>query len=168
MMTLQNAAGLLQQFAGKSKGAALAVIAISKGLHIAQTIQATGAAVMRAYSDLGPIAGSAAAVGIKALGAANVALIAATGLVEARNIGGGPTPVGTYPASPITGLPAAPSSTAPAPQAAVQVIVRIEGPVYGTQEFVRGELIPALRDAIDNSDAIIMGSNSRQAADLRS
>lgn len=87
--TWQLGAELLQQFAGKSKAAAIAVIAINKGLAIAQAIQATSVAVMRAYSDLGPIAGSAAAVGIEALGAVQIGLIGATGLVEAGNVGSG-------------------------------------------------------------------------------
>jgi hypothetical protein len=81
--TAQLAADLLQQFAGKSKIAALAVIAINKALAMAQVIQATGVAIMRAYADLGPIAGSVAAASIATLGAVQLGLIAATGLVEA-------------------------------------------------------------------------------------
>ena len=132
--TFSLAAGLLQQFAGKSREAALAVIAITKGLSIAQTMQATAVAIMRAYADLGPIAGSVAAAKISVLGYIQLGLIAATGLVEAGNIGGGSSAQGTFPASPITGLPATPvESGAPAvagggTRREFTLIIRGEGP----------------------------------------
>jgi hypothetical protein len=85
----RNAIGLLGMFAGKSKAAALAQIALNRGLMIAQTIQNTAAAQTRAFADLPYPAAVAAAAKIGALGKANVALIAATGLAEAANVGGG-------------------------------------------------------------------------------
>lgn len=114
--TFSLAAGLLQKFAGESKAAALAVIAINKGLAIAQTIMATQVAVMRAFADLGPIAGAPVAAAMEHLGAISVGLIAATGLVEAHGVmtGGGTAGVGTggagaqpvFNANPVTGQPA--------------------------------------------------------------
>lgn len=104
MKTWQMGAGLLQSFAGKSKAAAIAVIAINKGLMIAQAIQATAVATMRAFSDLGPIAGIPAAASIKSLGALQVGIIAATGLVEAGNVGSDGASLGS-PANPISTTP---------------------------------------------------------------
>lgn len=76
---MNNAIGLLDQFAQESKAAALASIALNKGLAIAQAIQNTGVAVMAAMAvdPTGVLAARA-----KALGAINVALIAATGLAQ--------------------------------------------------------------------------------------
>jgi hypothetical protein len=156
MGTVQLAGQLLQQFAGQSKGAALAVIAISKGLHIAQTMQATAAATMRAYADLGPIAGSAAAAYIQSLGAIQVGLIAATGLVEAGNIGRGPTPVGTFQANPSTGLPA---STPPAAAAAAPmrqtVILDIRGGSARDEEVIE-RTVEALNEHEVNGGRVVV------------
>jgi archaellum component FlaC len=76
---MNNAIGLLDQFAQDSKAAALASIALSKGLAIAQAIQNTGVAVMAAMA-VDPTGALAARA--KALGAINVAMIAATGLAQ--------------------------------------------------------------------------------------
>jgi hypothetical protein len=132
MTTLSLAAGLLQQFAGKSKAAALAVIAINKGLMIAQTIQATAAAQMRALADLGPIAGAAAAAKIALMGKIQVAVIAATGLVEAHQVtsgGGGNAATPVFEASPITGAPqTSATSVAPGePRQATHIHITIQG-----------------------------------------
>src|SRR5690625_4498091 len=60
---LQEAVGFLDQLAGKSKAAALAAIVLNRGLAIAQIIQNTAAAQMRAMAELGPIAGPPAEIG---------------------------------------------------------------------------------------------------------
>lgn len=80
---------LLSLFAGKSKGAAIAALAIQKGLAIAQIVTSTAAAQMRAYAELGPIAGAAMAAKIGLLGKLQAGLVAATGLVQAGQILGG-------------------------------------------------------------------------------
>lgn len=92
----RQAAGLLREFAGESQAAAIAVIAIEKGLAIAQTVMNTQVAAMRALAELGPIAGAAAAAKIKTLGAVSVGLIAAQGLAQAANVGGGGASIGSY------------------------------------------------------------------------
>ncbi|MES0444987.1 MAG: phage tail tape measure protein [Desulfobacterales bacterium] len=99
MNTFQHGANLLRLLAGESKEAAYAVIAIEKGLAIAQVIMNTQVASMRALAELGPIAGSAAAAKIQTMGAISIGLIAATGLVQASQVGGGAS-AGT-PANPI-------------------------------------------------------------------
>jgi hypothetical protein len=82
-----NAAiGLLSALGGKSKGAAMAAIALGKALSIAQIIQNTAVAQMRALAELGPLAGSAAAAKIGVMGKVQMGLVAATGLVQAAGI----------------------------------------------------------------------------------
>jgi hypothetical protein len=108
MTTWQLGAELLTTFAGKSKEAAIAVIAINKGLAIAQTIQSTSVAMMRAVAELGPIAGPPVAASMKAMGAIQVGIIAATGLFQAANVGSGGAAAGT---------PSNPISTQPVPSA---------------------------------------------------
>lgn len=80
------AVGLLDQFAGESKAAALASIALSKGLAIAQIVQNTAAAQMRAMAELGPLAGPPMAAKIGAMGAVQAGIVAATGLAQAASV----------------------------------------------------------------------------------
>ena len=86
---IQNAGNLLQQFSGESKAAAIAAIAINKGLALAQNTQNTLVAQTRALAELGPIAGPPVAAKIGMYGAVNGALIAATGLAQAATLGSG-------------------------------------------------------------------------------
>jgi hypothetical protein len=79
---LGNAINLLDQFAGQSKIAAIASIAISKGLALAQNTQNTLVAQTRALAELGPIAGPPMAAKIGSYGAINAGLIVATGLAQ--------------------------------------------------------------------------------------
>lgn len=76
--------GFLQEFAGKSKVAAIAVIAINKALAIAQAIQNTAVAVTKALT-IDPTGSLAARVA--AMGKIQVGLIAATGLAQAAGAG---------------------------------------------------------------------------------
>lgn len=80
------AVGLLDQFAGESKAAALASIALSKGLAIAEIIQSTAAAQMRAMAELGPLAGPPMAAKIGVMGAVQAGIVAATGLAQAASV----------------------------------------------------------------------------------
>lgn len=165
--TWQLGAELLQALAGKSKLAAIAVIAINKGLAIAQVIQATSVAVMRAFSDLGPVAGVPAAASIKTLGAVQIGLITATGLIQASQVGGGGASIGS-PANPLNTTTGGGFAQAPtlAPPSQVILNLTVNGHILDTQEFTDTILVPALKDAIDNRDVTIIGANSRQAANL--
>ena len=86
---IQNAIGLLDAFAGKSKAAAIAAIVLNKGLALAQNAQNTLVAQTRALAELGPIAGPPAASAIGTYGTINAGLIAATGLAQAASVGRG-------------------------------------------------------------------------------
>jgi hypothetical protein len=83
MGVAQASVELLGMFAGKSKAASVAAIALNKALSIAMIVQNTAVAQMRAMAELGPIAGSAAAAKIGALGKIQIGLVAATGLLQA-------------------------------------------------------------------------------------
>jgi archaellum component FlaC len=85
---LQNFMNLLDRFAGESRVAAIAAIAINKGLALAQNTQNTLVAQTRALAELGPIAGPPVAAKIGAYGSINAGLIAATGLAQAAGLGG--------------------------------------------------------------------------------
>ncbi len=86
--TTQLAIGLLDEFAGKSKAAALASIALNKALSIAQAIQNTSVAFTKALT-IDPTGSLAARVAT--MGAVQVGIIGATGLAEAAGVfsGGG-------------------------------------------------------------------------------
>lgn len=79
--------GFLNMFAGKSKAAAIASIALNKGLRIAEIIQNTAAAQMRAYAELGPVAGAVAAAKIGMMGKLQAGIVAASGLMQAGGAG---------------------------------------------------------------------------------
>jgi hypothetical protein len=142
--TWSLAGGLLQAFAGKSRAAAIAVIAISKGLAIAQTIAATSAAIMRAYADLGPIAGSGAAARIAALGKIQVGLIAATGLAEAAQVGRGGADLGT-PANPVNTAPGVIGQPAAAPGRTTVIHVELVGD-YFDRKLIVEKLMPLFNE----------------------
>ena len=156
--TWQLGAEFLQTFAGKSRAAAIAVIAINKALAIAQTISATAVAVMRAFSDLGPIAGPVAAAEIKTLGAIQIGLIAATGLGQALNLPRGGASLGSS-ANPVITAPSVPSGSGlqqGSPGGQTVVNINIEGNV--TQD-----ILDQLKDLFGN-DGVLIPANSRQAS----
>ncbi|MEO1575769.1 MAG: hypothetical protein AAFU65_12525, partial [Pseudomonadota bacterium] len=90
---------LLSFFASRSKKAAIAEVAVNKALSIAQAIQNTGVAVTKA---LAADPTGALAARVKALGALQVASIAATGLGQISSLSSGGT-IGTpgTPANPL-------------------------------------------------------------------
>lgn len=165
---VQDAIGLLQVFAGKSKGAALAVLAIQKGLAIAETVVSTQAASMRALAELGPIVGPPVAAAITKLGMVKVGIIAATGLAQAATMGGGGAALGTS-VNPITTRPEyAPVPTLDDPSADRGRIIEVnfQGDIYGWDDYVRDKVMGSIRDALDNRDEILIRPGSRQYLDL--
>ena len=87
--TVNAAVDLLNLFSDKSKAAAIAGIALSKATAIANVIlsttQASAAALAPPPLGLGPIAGAPLAASIEAWGAAQIAVIAATGIAQAAS-----------------------------------------------------------------------------------
>jgi hypothetical protein len=170
---VQQSIGLLQLYAGKSRTAALVMIALQKGLAVAETVMNTQVAAMRAMAQLG-VYGIPVAAKIEGMGALAVSLIVAQGLVEASQVGKGDS-IGTFSANPSTGLPTGSSfggAQTPAPSAPAQqttiINVTVQGNLVGNNEFVNETLIPELRQAINTRDITIMDVNSRQAIEIRS
>jgi len=166
---LGNTVALLSTLGRKSKGFAIAALAVQKGLAIAETIMATNVAVMRAFEFYGPTpAGYAAAANMKALGAINVGLIAATGLAQAAQInsnsgGGGGSNLGTF-ANPSTTTDVTQPFSNTTPQVGGTITINVNGVV--TDEIIQDLLIPAIQDSVDNKDVILFRNDSRQALEL--
>ena len=136
----------IQQFAGKSKAAAIAAIAIQKGLSIASIIANTAAAQMRALAELGPIAGPPVAAKLGLYGKLQAGLVAATGLAQAASAGGGGGGGGSIGG----GGGGAAASTQQAAQGPVQIsLAELSG-----QGFFGdiGGLLTALQDEADARD----------------
>lgn len=162
--TANLALGLLRSFAGKSKAAAIAAIALEKGLAIAKTVMNTAAAVMKAYS-IDPTGVLAARVAL--IGKIQVGIIAATGLAQAAAVGGGGAALGT-PANPVFGTDVDDQAGAGGNdpfgfQGGTGVTVIFQGDVFGWDEHIRERVISGLREALDEHDEIIFGSGSAQA-----
>lgn len=158
--TANLAVGLLQTLGQKSKAAALAAILLNRGLAIATTIQNTAVAQMRALAELGPIAGPPAAATIGAYGAAQIGLIAATGLLEAGgamggagggSIGAGGNTAGTAVSNINANETALTSNTGAVPNNSV-VQITLVGDNYG-KEQVRN-LITAINDAVADGSTL--------------
>jgi hypothetical protein len=83
-----TAIATLKQFAGENKRTRLALLAFEKAIAIAEIIINTQVAAAKAVGQMGPF-GIPAAAFIQGLGAAQVALVTATGVAEAAQINGG-------------------------------------------------------------------------------
>lgn len=170
MDTVTLAAGLLQQFAGKSRAAAVAAILLQKGVAAAAVIVNTQGAIARGYLELGPAAGAINEARMQALMGLQLGIIAATGLIEASQAGpsssGSSFSGGGSGAAPTTvSSPANAGGPSGAEAQVIQVI--INGHILGTQQFVDDVLLPRLSDAINKRDFVIIDPNSRQAANLQ-
>lgn len=160
--TFSLLAGFLQQFAGKSKAAAIAVIAINKALSIAQAIQNTAVAVTKALT-VDPTGALAARVAT--LGKIQIGLIAATGLAQAASLGGGGASAGS-PANPVYTQPSEQyqSSQQHQAQATSQTFI-----IVGNSQFTDADidgLIGEIYDRVNNSGQVIIRRDSNQAREL--
>jgi hypothetical protein len=161
------AVGLLSALAGKSKAAAIALIAFEKIRAIAQVKINTAVAVANALASVPYPANLAAAAQMTQLGAIQMALIAATGLAEASNVissSSGGAPIGS-PQNPVfTDTRSSSGEQVFGAQQKNQVSIRFEG-VF-TAAAAR-EIAEQIREVIDNSDIHIIGPNSSNARELR-
>jgi len=163
--TFNNAVALLNVLATKSEGAAILALAIQKGLAIAQTIINTKVAQIRALAELGPIAGPPMAAAIGVWGAASVALIAATGLVQAAGIiggGGGPQASPVFQADPGTNNPitndvaGTQTQTQKPPERTVFLVLDSDRLI--TTNMVRDQIIPEINEAIGDGVTLKVSS----------
>lgn len=150
--------GLLRAMPNESRSVAIALIALEKGLAMAETFMSTQAAAMRAIAELGPIAGPPMAAKIEALGYTKMGLIAATGLMQAGSVGGG----GSISGAGAVDSGSSAASSAEAPPAVDQqqgVTIIINGDVSGNDAEL---LLENLRGLINDSDHVFIERNSRQ------
>lgn len=153
-----NAAGLLSVLGRKNKLAAVAAIALTKGLAIAQTLAHTQTAAMLAYSSqlvpgdpTSPARAAAAYTHTQTLGKLSAGLIAATGLAEAFSGGGGGGGAAAGGVASNTG-----GAGGQAQQQQNQVVnINLEGEVFG-REQVRG-LIGQINEALDDGFTLNLG-----------
>lgn len=163
------AAVLVHAVAGENKAAALAVIAVQKGLGIAQMIINTEVAAMRAVAELGPIMGPPAAAAIRTMGMASIAMIAATGVAEAVGVlgrgGGGMGGIGAGGIGGGLTEPGGDRRERAESQTAIQI--HFHGDVNGWDDYIQQRVIDGIRQAVDDRDVILFGSGSRQAMEVR-
>jgi hypothetical protein len=163
--TFAAAAGLLSALAVRSKAAARAQILLNRGLMIAQAVQNTAAAVMGAMASVPYPANLAAAAQVKAIGAIQIGLIAATGAIELGNVGSGNAGGigGTSLGTPSNPLPVSPTSQGATGGRVINL--NLNGPIAGPE--ASQWLVDAIGDLINGNDTIIINGNSRQAQEIR-
>lgn len=174
--TWQAAAGFLNTFAGESEAAALASIAITKGLAIAQTLAHTQTASMLAFSsqlipgDPTSIArAQAAAASVQTLGAVKVGLIAATGLAQAYQAtsgGGGSVGTGGYSSSgtnPPVSSPTDPTFSEGLEDDRRGVQINFYGNVNGLDA---DQISRSIKDHLDSTDFVLVEPASRNGRAL--
>jgi hypothetical protein len=156
----------LQAYAGQSKSAAKALVAINKARAIASAIQNTyqGATLQLTTGDPYTAVGRAAAV--VAFGIAQVAAIMKTGYGELSAINASPTggaPIG----SPTNPVYTQPQQTTSDEQGGGQSVlaVHIHGNFFGSRETVN-YLIDQFRTEINTRDVVLFSPESRQAQEI--
>jgi hypothetical protein len=169
----ESAGAFFGQMANLMQGTSKKQFEIGKKAAIAQTIINTYEAAVAAFVSfakipiVGTVLGAAAAAAAISMGLSNVQRISAQQF-EGGGAGGGA--VGTFPASPNTGLPTGGSGPPPAAPGEAssggQTTIQIMGNVYAGSQALVDYLVQQLSDAINNRDVVIIGQNSRQARDL--
>jgi phage-related minor tail protein len=155
MQTWSLAADLLNQFAGKSRAAAIAAIAIQKGLAIASVLVNTEAAIARGYAELGPWAGAVNEGRMRVLEAFQVGLIGATGLAEAANTGGGGGGGGSAPVtSNNSAFASVPALQAPLGQSGQLTVIHLHGEQFSANQ-VR-DLVEQINENTRNGGAVVV------------
>lgn len=128
----------------------------AKVLASTQVVINTAVGIMKSYADLGPIAGSFAAIGIAAAGVAQLATIHGAGA-------GGGSINGTSAGLSTPQQPAFESSAniTREERSSKEINVYISG--YTNTEIVLNDIMPAIRTLIDDNDEVIFSETSRQA-----
>lgn len=164
--TFSNVIGALQAFAGQSKKAAIAAIAIQKAQALAQAIQYGHVAIMAAAASAPPPGNAAAIAWAKGFMALNIAAIAATGLGQIRSIQSGGAPPGS-PANPIftnSDGAADEQSFGASPQRVATV--HFNGPFMNNRES-RDQIKQWIEELTD-ADVIVISPNSLNGQQLMS
>jgi tape measure domain-containing protein len=162
-----NLAALFQAFAGKSRTAALAALAIEKALGISQVLIDSEVAAVKARAALivpgdpsSVLRAEAAAQTIRANGFISAGLIGATGLAQASQIGGGGAASGSA-ANPVYTQPSGSQPASLSQGTGSQSVVNLNfyGNTYGLDDFEQtvGNAIKSLT----GNDEILIDSQSR-------
>ncbi|MEO0852612.1 MAG: hypothetical protein AAFY15_03810 [Cyanobacteria bacterium J06648_11] len=162
LQTYQLGVQLLQTFGQNSKKAAIAAVLLNKGLAIAQAVQNTALAATKALT-IDPTGGLSARV--TAAGAAQIGIIAATGIGQIANITRGQNAIGsaTNPAFTQSTNTFASSSGFGTAEPQRVVSITVNGDVVGES----GErVLRELRELIEDNDEVLFSSESRQALEL--
>lgn len=166
---IDNAAYMFKTLGEQNKTAFAAFKAIS----IAQTMIKTYESATAAYAAMagipivGPALGAAAAASAIWAGLANVAKIANMEPGGGAGGGGGGGAVGTYSASPTTGLPTAYPAAAEAGQGEQRssLTINIEGDMIGDEGYVE-LLAEKISQAVESRDVRLVASNAQVAQSL--
>lgn len=163
-----HAIGLLQALGANSKAAAIAAIALDKARAVAQIIINTQVAVMHAMAQVPWPANLAVAAKIKTLGAISAGIVAATGLAQIANVGGGGASIGQAGGPPVQVEPVEPlargqGEAVAEPRAAVHI--HFVGDVYGLADFEE-RVTDIIKTAVDERDTVIISANSRNGQEL--
>jgi len=123
----QQSINLLSLVVGESKAGQIVVLALQKGLALAQLSVSTQVAMMQAMAQLGPIAGPPAAAGIATMGSISAGFIVATGIAQAASIAsGGSAPSLGSPTNPVNTQPAVDNSFPGTSDSSAQSLERTE------------------------------------------
>ena len=143
--------GLLNELGKGHKDWAYASILLEKGVNIAMAIQNTAVAVTKAMA-VDPTGALAARA--KMIGNIQIGLIAATGIAQAANVGGGIS--GSPSSPPVPSTPFDPNGGVTTQQSS-QIQITIEGNVYSNDDF-RMALVDALKTAQANDEVRIINA----------
>jgi len=124
----------------------------------------TQVAAAKALSVLGPIAGPPVAAAITAAGVASAAAVIASGIQGPGATGGGGGGIGVIGSGTVETTTTTSEGTETS-RKEIQII--FQGNVYGWDDYVREQVINGIREAVDDSDVILIGGESRQGQVIR-
>jgi len=165
--TVDSGISLLKRLADGHENASRVILLLEGALNIGRVYQNTAVAIMRAYSDLGPVAGPAAAAKIATLGNIQAGIVAAnTALSIAGTGGGGGSAGGSSSVSTGTTEPsptAQPEGLQPLENTRPVTQIIFNGPVNGMDAE---HLAVTLRDHLDDTDFLLVSRESRNGQEL--
>lgn len=157
--------GLMANFAQTAMQQGGVLGKIGKAFAIAQTIWSTGTAVMNAMAQVPYPANIAAAAGVAAMGAMQLANIMKTNIGSGGSVASAKGGSKVSASSPVASQSPAgtQASTESQQKSAAQII--INGNLFAAQETVDW-LVRQIADAVNNKDMVFIDGNSRQAMEL--
>ena len=149
--TFDMSINALRLFGTKYKAFALAALALEKGKGIANVIISTSEAVAKAFAQFGPVAGAPYAAAMKAMGAAQIALIAGTGIFQAAGIASSGGTTGVSGSS--VGDRSFNDYNVPSEPTRTDISINLDGASLVSDTAVR-ELIEKINEAVDDGAVI--------------